>query len=126
MQTAIVVSVIDAGGNFIGGSISPGITMGQAGLEKGAAKLPSIGVSAPKRVIGKNTSDCMKSGIIFGAAAMVDGLISRTLSELGYDAAVVATGDWAEPIVPHCEREGIVIDNGLVMRGLALIWDKNK
>lgn len=126
MQTAIVFSVIDSGKNFIGGSISPGITMGQAWLEKSAAKLTSIDVAAPKKVIGKSTADCMQSGIIFGSAALIDGMLERTLDELGSSASIVATGDWASTIVPHCARQDIVIDNDLVMHGLSLIWDKNR
>jgi len=126
MQTAIVFSVIDGGGHYIGGSISPGITMGQAGLEKGAAKLTSIDVNAPKNVIGKNTADCMQSGIIFGSAALIDGMLERTLKELGGNASIVATGDWANTIVPHCLRQDIIIDSELVMHGLSLIWKKNQ
>lgn len=126
MQTAIVLSVIDSGGHYIGGSISPGITMGQAGLEKGAAKLTSIDVTAPKKVIGKNTTDCMQSGIIFGSASLIDGMLERMLAELGNGANIVATGDWANTIVPYCSRKDIVIDTELVMHGLSLIWKKNQ
>jgi len=126
METATAICVIDERANYIGGAICPGITMGQLGLERGTAKLASVVTSAPRNVIGKNTTDCMQSGIIFGAAAMLDGIIERTISELGHDATVVATGNWAKSIIPHCKHAGITIDSDLVMHGLYLIWLKNR
>lgn len=125
METATAICVIDEKGNYQGGAICPGIMMGQVGLEKGAAKLPSVNAVAPKKVIGKNTSDCIQSGIIFGAAAMIEGIVERTVAELGMDASVVATGVWAESIIPYCKNKNIVIDDELVMRGLYLIWRRN-
>ena len=75
-------------------------------------------------MIGRNTIDCMKSGIVMGQAACLDGMIERIYDELGYEAPVVATGGLAESIVPHCKRK-IVCDNELTLKGLGLIYRRN-
>ncbi len=88
------------------------------------SQLPRISLEAPKKVIGKNTIDCMKSGIIMGQAACIDGMIERIFEELGYEAAVVATGGLAGSIVPHCKQK-VIHDNELTLKGLNIIYRKN-
>ena len=94
-------------------------------LTAGTSQLSRISIEAPKKIIGKNTIDCMKSGIINGNAACIDGMISRINRELGQEATVIATGGLAKKIVPHCEQK-ICIDDELLLKGLRLIYEKNK
>jgi len=124
MGTATTFSVLDEKKNYAGGMIIPGVRVSLDSLVNRTSQLPRISLDAPKKVVGKNTIDCMKSGIIFGQAAMIDGLIERTIDELGYDAKVVATGGLSSRIVPDCRHE-IIIDNELTLKGLAIIYYKN-
>ena len=127
MGTATAVGVIDRKGSYIGGLICPGVSLSQYSLARSASQLPDVSLDIPKRVIGKNTRDSMRSGIIHGTAAMVDGVIARVEEELGEPAAsVVATGVSSGVILPFCTRKDIVTDEDLVMRGLWSIWKKNR
>ena len=89
-----------------------------------ASQLSGISLEAPKQIIGKNTVDCMKSGVIYSSASAMDGIIDRMEEALGEKATVVATGGLAKKIVPHCKRE-ITLDDDLLLKGLAIIYDKN-
>ena len=127
MGTATAVGVIDRKGSYIGGLICPGVSVSQYSLARSASQLPDVSLDKPKCIIGRNTRDSMRSGIIHGTAAMLDGVIDRIEAELGEPAAsVVATGVNADLIVPCCRREGITLDEDLVMRGLWSIWRKNR
>ncbi|MBR5140514.1 MAG: type III pantothenate kinase [Clostridia bacterium] len=125
MGTATKLTVINNKGSFIGTSIAPGVMLGLNALARGTAQLPLVGLEAPPSVIGKNTADCMKSGIIFGNAAMLDGMIRRIKDELREDAVVVATGGYASTVIAHC-REKIIYDADLILKGLNCIYKKNK
>ncbi len=125
MDTAVAMGVLDKNGCYIGGTIAAGVMASQVALSRGAALLHSVTPDAPGRVIGKNTVDSMKSGIVYGTAAMLDGLLVGIDEELGERVHVVATGEWAEEVIPHCRREDIVLDPDLAMRGLWLIYQKN-
>ena len=124
MGTATTVSVIDKKRNYLGGMIIPGVKISQESLTTSTSQLPKISIEAPKKVIGTNTVDCMKSGAIFGNAAMVDGVIDRIENELGEKTTVIATGGLAESIIPFCRRN-IIIDDQLLIKGLKIIYDKN-
>lgn len=124
MGTATTISVIDENKNYIGGAILPGAYTALNALVSNTAQLPRISMEAPKKVIGKNTIDCMKSGMIYGNAACIDGMIERMEAELGTAATVVATGGLASSVVPHCKKK-IIIDDALLLKGLKLIYDKN-
>ena len=124
MGTATTISVVDEKKNYIGGMILPGVKVSLDSLVNRTSQLPRISLEAPKKVIGKNTIDCMKSGIIMGQAACIDGMIERIFEELGYEAAVVATGGLAGSIVPHCKRK-VIHDNELTLKGLNIIYRKN-
>lgn len=125
MDTAVAMGVLDAKGCYIGGTIAAGVMASQVALSRGAAQLHSVTPEAPAKVIGKNTVDSMKSGIVYGTAAMLDGLLTGIDEELGQRVNVVATGIWAEEVIPHCRREGIILDKDLAMRGLWHIYKRN-
>lgn len=124
MGTATTISVVDDKKNYIGGMILPGVKVSLDSLVNRTSQLPRISLEAPKKVIGRNTIDCMKSGIVMGQAACLDGMIERIYDELGVEAPVVATGGLAGSIVPYCKRK-IVYDNELTLKGLGIIYRKN-
>lgn len=126
MDTAMGIGVTDAGGRYIGGVIAPGVIVSTAALTTRASLLHNVVPQAPGHIICKNTDESMRSGIIYGAAAMLDGLLAGIEEELGQSASVVATGAWAEAVVPHCRRKDIHVDTDLIHRGLWLIWKKNQ
>jgi type III pantothenate kinase len=124
MGTATKMMVVDKSGAVIGVSIMPGVMMGLLGLSSGTAQLPQVSLDAPSRVIGKNTADCMKSGAIYGNAAMLDGMIDRFNEEYGEPLPVIATGGYSHAIIKHCKHK-IELDDDLVLRGLHIIYKKN-
>ncbi len=125
MGTATTICVIDKNGNYLGGIIYPGVKVSLDSLTQRTSQLPAISLDAPAKAIGKNTVDCMRSGIIYGNAAMADGMIDRFESELGEKATVIATGGLAQTILPHCKHK-IILDDDLLIKGLKVIYDKNK
>ena len=124
MGTATTISVVDKDRNYVGGMIIPGIRVSMDSLVNRTSQLPRIGFDAPEKVIGTNTVDCMKSGIINGNAAMLDGMITRIEEELGYTAKVIATGGLAGVVVSNCKKE-IITDDSLLLKGLNIIYHKN-
>lgn len=124
MGTATTLTVLDKNGNFLGGAIAAGVRLTLQALAEGTAALPMLHPTAPKAVIGRNTIDCMQSGIVYGTAAMLDGLIDRMEEELGEPASVVATGGLAKEIIRHCKKE-IVYNETLLLDGLKAIYEKN-
>lgn len=127
MGTATTMSVIDRKGNYIGGVIMPGIRVAVDSLVSRTAQLQGISFDAPDKVIGKNTISCMKSGVVYGNAACIDGMIDRMAAELGEpleDIHVIATGGLARVILPEC-RHKICQDDELLLKGLKIIYDKN-
>ena len=124
MGTATAIFAINSGGEFMGGSVSPGVAISLDALARHTAQLPHISLESPGAVIGTNTIDSMKSGIIYGTAAMLDGIIARMKTKLGGEATVVACGGLAQFIVGHC-NESITVNDQLVLEGLRLIYEKN-
>lgn len=124
LGTANTVCVIDKDKNYVGGMIYPGIGVSLDSLTAHASQLGGISVEAPQHIIGKNTTECMKSGIIYSSAAAIDGIIDRLSGELEGDVTVVATGGLAERIIPFCRKE-IILDDNLLLKGLAVIYRKN-
>ena len=124
MGTATTISVVDDKKNYVGGMILPGARISLDALTSRTSQLPRISLEAPRRIIGKNTIDCMKSGIVLGQAACLDGMIARIREDLGYSFHMIATGGLAGCIVPHC-REQIICDNELTLKGLDIIYRKN-
>lgn len=125
MGTATKLTAVNEKGAFVGTCIAPGVMIGLNALANGTAQLPKVSLEAPPSVIGKNTADCMKSGIIFGNAAMLDGLIERAETEFGKEMPVLATGGYASIILPYC-KHNIAYDEHLVLKGLNLIYKRNK
>ena len=104
--------------------IFPGLRVSLDSLSSKAAQLPSISLEIPKKVIGKNTIDCMRSGIMYGSAGMIDGIIDRMEAELGKTPSVIATGGLSRFVVPLC-RHKIIYDEALLMKGLWILYEKN-
>ena len=126
MGTATTIGVITEGRNYEGGLLLPGVNVSLEALSRRAAQLPDISLQHPKALIGKNTEDCMRSGIVYGTAGMLDGVIDRIRQEFpGKEVTVVATGGNAPVIVRYC-RNKIIYDKYLLMEGLWTIYQKNK
>lgn len=124
MGTATTVSALDRNGCFLGCSIAAGVKLTLKALAEATAALPAVNIAVPHSVIGRNTVDSMESGIVFGTAALLDGLIERIEEELGGPATVVATGGLSKEIIPFCKRE-IIYNANLLLDGLRLIYEKN-
>lgn len=124
MGTATTFAVVDEKKNYIGGMILPGIRVSLDSLTSRTSQLPRISLDPPKRLIGRNTIDSMKSGILYGNASCIDGMTERIMDELGMRTTVIATGGLAETITPLC-RQNIILDNELLLKGLLLIYEKN-
>lgn len=125
MGTATTFWVVDGDGASLGGAILPGVGISQEALTGRTSMLPSISLSGKPSVIGRNTVDCMRSGMIYGTAAMIDGMVERTEAELGEKTTVVATGGLAGGIIPYCKRD-IVVKDDLLIKGLWYFYEKNK
>ena len=125
MGTATTITAIDKDGVYTGGCICPGVRISADALTTRAALLPGINLDEPKRAIGRNTIDCMRSGIMLGAAAMLDGLIDRMEDELGQQATVVATGGIAKFVIPLCRRS-VIYDRNLLLKGLSILYYNNQ
>ena len=117
--------VVDKDGIYRGGMIAPGVKVALESLTSNTAQLPAISLDAPKKSIGTNTADCMRSGIVFGNAAMIDGMIDRISLEIDGQPTIVATGGLSSKIISNCCHK-ILIDNDLLIKGLEIIYNKNK
>jgi len=125
MGTVTKILLIDGDGVFCGAIFAPGVGMGINALATGTAQLPKIGLDAPASVVGTNTIDCMKSGVVYGNASMIDGMLDRIIEENGEYSRIVATGGMSSVIIPHCKRK-IELDDTFLLKGLKAIYDKNK
>lgn len=125
MGTATTVSVVNDKKQYIGGMIMPGVGVSLDALTARASQLSGISIDVPKHVLGKNTIECMKSGVLYSNAAAIDGIVDRVEDELGEKATVIATGGLAKKIVSHCKKE-IILDEDLLLKGLLVIYEKNK
>ena len=117
MGTATTVGVIDEHGCFIGGMIIPGVKTSLNALCKRASQLPAINIEKPHHLIGRNTLECMQSGIVYGTAAMIDGIIDRIKPTLNGAVHIIATGGMAKQIIPYCKNQ-ITNDEYLQFKGL--------
>lgn len=125
MGTATTMVVLNEQGGLIGGCIMPGVRISMDALTERTALLPGLQLDQPQKAIGRNTIDCMRSGIMMGSACMLDGMIERMEAELGCKTTVIATGGIAKFIVPLCKRK-IVYDKDLLVKGLAALYRENK
>ena len=125
MGTATTMVALDRNGALIGGCICPGVKISMDALTERTARLPGLQLDQPKKAIGRNTIDCMRSGIMMGAACMLDGMVQRMEEELGAKATVVVTGGIAKFIVPMC-RTPMIYDKDLLLKGLAALYRDNR
>lgn len=124
MGTATTISVINEKGQHLGGIIFPGVRTSLDALSNRTAQLPHISIETPDKVIGKNTIDSMRSGIIFGSASMIEGMISKIEDELGQKCTVIATGGLSKEIIKHVKMD-VNYNSDLLLEGLFLLYNKN-
>lgn len=124
LGTASTITVLDKDGKMIGGIIYPGIRTSLMALVNNAALLPQISYEKPKHVVGRNTIDCMRSGLILGAASLLDGMLERVEEELGMPVTAIATGGFSADIICNCKRD-FILDENLVLDGLRILYEKN-
>ncbi len=122
MGTATTFAVVDRRGTYLGGAIAPGVEISLRALAQRTAQLPAISLEQPRRVIGHSTVEGMCSGIMFGTAAMLDGMLQRIFEEFGEKTPVVATGELARQILPLCKTD-IAFDQDLILRGLGDLYE---
>ncbi len=128
MGTATTISTTDSNNNFLGCAIMPGVTISLNALTNNTSLLQGISLDNPKKAIETNTTDCMKSGIIYGNASMLDGMLDRFINELSEkgikkeEITIVATGGHSKYIIPYC-RHNIVYEKNLLLTGLYIIWE---
>jgi type III pantothenate kinase len=125
LGTATTIEVVEPGNVYMGGVIIPGVKVSVDALTSRAAQLPGISLDQPKSVIGKNTVDCMRSGVMYGTAGMIDGIVDRMEEELGHKSTLVATGGMAQFVTPLCKHE-IILEKDLLLKGLNILYKKNK
>lgn len=123
--TSTNFDVVGADGEYLGGAIAPGLEVSHDALISATAALRRVELVPPRSVVGKGTVEAIQSGLVYGHAAMVDGIIRRTVAEIDGDTEIIATGGLASTIVPHCENVDIV-DEFLTLDGLRLIFDMNR
>ena len=121
LGTATTIVYLNENKCYCGGAITAGVNISLDALTTGGALLPSVDLDPPKKSICTNTEDCIKSGIIFGTACMLDGMIDRFNEEAGVSSTVIATGGLAPSIVGNCKND-IIINDELVLEGLKIIY----
>jgi type III pantothenate kinase len=124
--TAITYDAVSAAGEYLGGIITPGVEISIDALYDRAAKLPKVELAEPRSLIGKSTVDAIRSGIVYGFAGQVDGIVRRLRDELGADTSVIATGGLANALVPFVRETIDEVDDMLTLIGLRLIWQRNQ
>lgn len=124
MGTATTITIVDKNNCFLGGMILPGVKISMKALVSSTAQLPEINLSQPQSFIATNTIDCMKSGLIYSNACIVDGMIERIEKELNQNVTSIATGGLCEYILPYC-KSNIIFDNNLILKGLYYIYECN-
>ena len=124
MGTATTMIALDQTGAFIGGCIAPGVKISMDALTGRTALLPGLQLDTPKKAIGRNTIDCMRSGIMLGSACMLDGMVQRMEEELGCKATVLVTGGIARFVIPMC-RTPMIYDKDLLLKGLVTLYREN-
>ena len=125
MGTATTASVVNSKKQYVGGMILPGVGVSLDALTARASQLSGISIDAPRHVIGKNTIECMKSGVLYSSAAAIDGSIDRIEEAIGQPMTAIATGGLSKKIVPYCKRE-VILDDDLLLKGLLIIYRKNR
>ena len=125
LGTATTIEVVEPDNVYLGGLIFPGVRVSLDALTSRTSQLPGISLDRPKQGIGKNTVDCMRSGMMYGTAAMLDGLVDRIEEELGHSSTIIATGGMAQFITPLCKHP-MILEKNLLLKGLNILYKKNK
>ncbi|MDO5448572.1 MAG: type III pantothenate kinase, partial [Clostridia bacterium] len=125
LGTATKITILGENGDFLGGAIAPGLLISLDALAGGASMLSSIALKSPKASIGTNTPECIRSGMVYGTADMIDGTIERMMKEVGAPVkTIVATGGLSPVVIKHCSHS-IIVNKNLLMEGLKCIYEKN-
>lgn len=125
MGTATTLFAVGPKNTFLGGAIMPGVKLSINALAGGTSLLSQVNIVAPEKAIGTNTEDCILSGVVIGHAAMMDGMIDRMEQELGQPCKIIATGGLSSVVAPYCRHE-IQLEPELLLKGLAVLWEKNR
>ena len=125
MGTATTIEVVEPENRYVGGVIIPGVRISMDALTSRTAQLPGISLDRPGKVVAKNTVACMRSGIMYGTAAMLDGMIDLIGQELGHESTIIATGGLAQFVIPLCRHE-ILLEKDLLLRGLYTLYKMNQ
>jgi type III pantothenate kinase len=123
--TSINYDVVSPDGDYLGGAIAPGVQISMDALTARAARLVKVEIEAPEAAIGRSTQAALRSGIVYGFAGQVDGIVGRIREELGVEATAIATGGLATAIAPFCD-ELDEVDDLLTLTGLRLVWERNR
>ena len=126
MGTATTIVVVNKNNEYLGGAIVPGVKLSLNALAGGTSLLPAISLTGPEKCISTNTVDSMRSGSVYGTASLIDGMIDKMEDELGEKCRIVATGGIARHIIPYCRRKDITVDGELLLKGLWVLYDKNR
>ena len=123
LGTATTLDCVSKSGAYVGGAIAPGVVTGSEELFRRAARLARVDLRRPERALGRTTEECLRVGVLWGNAGLVDALVRRVRAELGGRPKVIATGGLASILAPECETVDLV-DEGLTLKGMRLLWEE--